>query len=457
LTFREFVSRVNSRYKWYRHCETLADVLERVADGKIKRLMIFLPPRHSKSETVCRLFAAYFLHRYPDRWVGLCSYGAELAFTLSRNARDNYQRVSGELQSNTTAVKHWETGRGGGLWAAGVGGPITGKGWHLGIIDDPIKNAEEAASDTIRSKQKDWYGSTFYTREEPWADEDPHGAMIVIQTRWHEEDLAGYLLSEEAQGDDPERWHIVNLPAIAEKEEERPEFPVTCTVEPDWRKPGEALCPERRPLDKLRKIAERIGDFFFAALFQQRPRPKAGLFFKSEWFGIVPAAPADAERVRYWDTAGADENKGDWTVGLLMARDARGIFYVEDVERGQWMTHPRNQKIKQTAELDEQEYGEVTIYIEQPPGLAKESTDEIVRQLAGFLVYADPVHRDKLGRAEPLKAQCQAGNVKLVKGDWIKRYLAEMTGFPTGKYDDQVDASSGAFNKLVEKRSIKVL
>src|SRR5262245_27046644 len=155
ISFREFVGKVNPRYRWYRHCEALAGVLQRVADGEIKRLMVFMPPRHSKSESVSRLFAAYFLYRYPQKWVGITSYSAELAYTLSRNARENYRKIGGRINEEAQAVKHWETGRGGGLWAAGVGGAMTGKGWGLGLIDDPIKNAEDAASDVIREKQKD--------------------------------------------------------------------------------------------------------------------------------------------------------------------------------------------------------------------------------------------------------------------------------------------------------------
>src|SRR4029077_14941893 len=119
------------------------------------------------------------------------------------------------------AVKHWLTRDGGGLWAAGVGGPATGKGFHLGIVDDPIKDAQEAASSAIRARNKDWYGSVFSTREEP------NGAIVVVQTRWHEDDLSGYLLQLEA--DEPEHWYIVNLPAIADPENTLA-FPPTCTV-----------------------------------------------------------------------------------------------------------------------------------------------------------------------------------------------------------------------------------
>lgn len=408
--------------------------------------MLFVPPRHSKSETISRLFSGYYLRKHPDQWVGLSSYSAELAYVLSRAAQENYIRSGGTVSSGASAVKHWETGHGGGFWAAGVGGPITGKGFHLGIIDDPLKNAEEAASEVIREKQKEWYRSTFYTRAEP------NAAIIGIQTRWHEDDLSGWLLSEEV-GEQPERWHIVNLPAIAEP---GPTYPASCTVEPDWREEGDALCEERYSVERLRQIESRIGEYYWNALFQQRPRPKSGLFFKEEWFEKVGAVPADCQRVRYWDKAGADEGKGDWTVGVLMAKDSNGFFYVEDVVRGQWTAFPRNDKIKATAAKDRELYGNVSIWIEQPPGLAKESTDTIIRQLAGFNVQADPVHRDKLERAEPFKSQCEARNVKLIKADWNAKYMDELTAFPKGKHDDQVDASSGAFNKLANKLTWQV-
>jgi predicted phage terminase large subunit-like protein len=438
LSFRDFVTRVRPQYQWYRHCEVLADVLQQVADGTLKRLMVFCPPRHGKSEAVSRLFTAYFIYRYPAEWVGLCSYSAELAYTLSRNARDNYREAGGMIREDASAVKQWQTPQGGGLWAAGVGGSLTGRGGTLLITDDPLKNAEEAQSEVIREKHKDWYESTFRTRAEP------NAAMVIVQTRWHEDDLSGYLLSSEV--DHPEYWTIVNLPAIAE---EPASFPATCNVLPDWRQEGEALCPERFPRDVLDPLAA-TNDYFFSALYQQRPRPKSGAMFKRQWFEIVGAAPRQAMRVRYFDKAGAEPGKGDYTVGCLMARDAQGIFYIEDVVRGQWSAHARNEIIRQTAQMDKQKYGDsVHTVIEQPPGLAKESTDTVVRMLAGFHVSADKVMKDKVSRAEPFADQCEAQNVKVVAGEYLHAYFQELESFPLGKHDDQVDASSGAFNRLV--------
>ena len=157
LSFRDFITQANPHYKFYPYLDQLIELLQRVADGELSRLMVFMPPRHGKSELVSRLFSAYYLYRHPDRWVALTSYGAELAHTFSRNARDNYTRMGGNLKSDAANIKNWETGRGGGVWASGVGGPAAGKGFNLGIIDDPIKDALEAGSSAIQNRNNDWF------------------------------------------------------------------------------------------------------------------------------------------------------------------------------------------------------------------------------------------------------------------------------------------------------------
>lgn len=439
-SFASFVSRVNPRFVWYPHVRQLAAVLQRVADGELSRLMIFAPPRHGKSELVSRLFAAYYLYRHPARWVGLNSYAAELAYTLSRNARENYTRAGRKLSDTAWAVRHWESGQGGGMWAAGVGGPITGKGFHLGVIDDPVKNAEEAASELVRARQWEWYRSTFYTRQEPDA------AVVVIQTRWHEDDLSGRLLA--AEDEEPERWHVVHLEAV--KSAAAPTYPATVTLEPDGRAPGEALAPARYDADRLARIAARIGDYYFAALYQQRPRAHSGNLFRREWFEVVAAVPAGARLVRYWDKAGT-QGGGAHTAGLLLA-EHRGVYYVADLVMGQWAADERERVIRQTAERDRAAYGHVVIGVEQEPGSGGlESAQATVRNLAGFTVHADRPTGDKVLRAEPIAAQAAAGNVKLVAGTWNGRYLDIVTAFPLGAVRDPVDAQSGAFNLLVRR------
>ncbi len=243
-------------------------LLQDVADGELKRLMVFMPPRHGKSELVSRLFSAYYLHKHPDKWVGLVSYGAELSYTFSRSARDNYLRLGGQLKDDAATIKNWETGKDGGVWATGIGGPITGRGFNLGIIDDPIKNAEEAGSLTIRNRNNEWLDSVFWTRQEP------DNTIIIITTRWNKNDPAGYILSKEDE--DPERWHIVNFQAI---KSDLPAYPKTCTIELDNRKQGKALSPNRYPLEKLKKLRQRLGVYFWNCLYQQNPTVKAGLVY----------------------------------------------------------------------------------------------------------------------------------------------------------------------------------
>lgn len=410
--------------------------------------MVFMPPRHGKSELVSRLFPAYCLYRFPERWTAISSYAADLAYTLSRNARENYTRMGGAISGDASAVKHWETGVGGGLWACGVGGPATGKGFHFGLLDDPIKNAEEAASETIRAKHRDWWASTWYTRCEPDA------ALVVVQTRWDEGDLSGHLLNQEGE-DEPERWHIVSFEAI--KESEPPAFPSTCTLEPDPREVGDPLCPERYPLARLKAIAKRIGQRFFAALFQQRPAPADGVIFKRHYFEgkFVDDSPHDvSKRVRYWDLAGSENETAAETAGVLIARAKDGRRFVEDVISGHWSLAERKAQMLATAIRDRRNYPncEPTIWFERPIGQGgKEMTTDIVRHLDGFSVHADSAILDKVTRAEPFASQCEVGNVWLVKGEWNEPYIEQLAAFPHGRLKDKVDASSGANNKLMRK------
>jgi predicted phage terminase large subunit-like protein len=415
-------------------------VLVRVALGELSRVMIFAPPRHGKSELLSRLFSAYYLSLFPERWVGINSYAADLAYTLSRSARANYSTAGGEVKDDAAAVKHWETTKGGGLWAAGVGGPITGKGFHLGIIDDPLKNAEEAQSEVTAKTQQDWYSSTFYTREEPGA------AIVIMMTRWNEMDLCGWLLSQEAEGEEPERWHVVCFEAI--KEEDPIELPSTCTLESDDREVGQPLCAERYSLEKLKKIAKRVGTYFWNALYRQRPTAREGNLFKlADLSREVGSAPVEARRIRYWDLGGSDSTKADYSVGCLMA-EYEGIYYIEHVERGQLSPKDRNQKMKDTAQSDEEKYGVIPTWIEKVPGLAVEVIDNIVKFMAGFKVHTEMAKKDKETRADPFASQCEAKNVRIVKAPWNVSFRNELTAFPHGANDDQVDAASGAFSKL---------
>jgi predicted phage terminase large subunit-like protein len=435
----------------------LADALDAVVAGELQRLMVFAPPQHGKSELASVRLPACWLGRRPDDPVILCSYAASLAESKSRQARrvvesEEFAALFPGIRTrrDSRAVNHWELdGRRGSLLAVGVGGPVTGHGGLLGIVDDPLENWEQAQSQTIRDKLWEWYRTTFRTRI--WEG----GSIVIVTTRWHEDDLCGRLLAER-RGD----WSVLRLPALAETAAERDRaherlgLP-TGQADPLGREPGEPLCPSRFSRAALEQLRRDVGSLAWAGQYQGVPTAPEGNRFKRAWFPLVDSLPGTAQRVRYWDKAGT-AGGGDYTAGVLLAK-ANGVFYVEDVVRGQWSAHEREQVLLRTARRDAQG-GRVTIWVEAEGGSGgKESAEATVRNLAGFAVKTEHPTGSKEVRAEPFAAQAEAGNVRVVRAGWNADYLDELTAFPNGRHDDQVDASSGAFNKLaVVKRKMDV-
>lgn len=427
--FTRWLEAVTPSFSWHwAHLALTRQYLARVTSGEIDRLMIFEPPRHGKSEMVTIRYPVWQLEREPDKRVIIGAYSQTLANRFSRRSR-SIARERLELNEERGAAEEWETAKGGGFRAVGVGAGVTGMGGHLIVIDDPVKSREEANSEAYRERVWNWYTDDLYTRLEPG------GSIVLIMTRWHEDDLAGRILASEQAGD----WTVLSLPAFAEDND------------PLDRELGAALCPERFDVDALKRIRGVLGHSFYA-LYQQRPQPAEGGMFKRPWFKIIdtpPIAHHYRSFVRYWDKAGTADG-GAYTAGVLIGHRHNGMFYVLDVVRGQWSAGEREQVILQTAHTDLAKWGtSVEVWIEQEPGSGgKESAESTIRNLAGFKVYADRPTGDKTVRAEPYAAQAEAGNVTLVRAQWTPTYLAEITSFPTGTYADQVDASSGAFNKL---------
>lgn len=270
---------IDQKYEITWHVELIAkkleEILARVLEGKSSRLILELPPRHGKSELATVKFPTWVLASHPEIPVIVSSYSAELAEDFGRKARDamrepNYQALSKtRLRADTAAVGKWLTEEGGGYTATGVGGSITGRGFKIGIIDDPIKNREEADSQVYRDKIWNWFTSTFYTRQ------DGNGAIILILTRWHLDDLAGRLIEKQKYdkeaGLKDDGWEVIKFPAIAEKDEE-------------FRKKGEPLWPQRFSLENLENIKNTIGDYDWESLYQQEPISSALQEFKREWF-----------------------------------------------------------------------------------------------------------------------------------------------------------------------------
>jgi predicted phage terminase large subunit-like protein len=297
--FRDFISRAFPGFQFTRFSELLIDLLQQVADGELTRLIVCCPPRHGKSQLVSRLFPAYWVSRHPQLFCAIASYSAELAYAHSREARHYYRLTGHALSKDSAAVGNWLTPQRGGCIAAGVRGPFTGKGYNLGIIDDPYKGPEDAKSALQRERLIDWLKSVWFTRAEPGQSASGAwlpAAQVVVQTRWDHQDMTAWLLAQEVE-ENPEHWTVLNLPAIAEPVAISMQLPQTCTRVPDWRQPGEALCPERVPLEVLKRIRTRLGSYWWNALYQQRPSPAEGLLFRKAWIqNPLPTAPGQARR-----------------------------------------------------------------------------------------------------------------------------------------------------------------
>ena len=435
-SFRSFVTNVNRRYRWYRHDVALANVLQRVADGEIKRLMVFEPPRHGKSELTSRLFPAYFQWLHKIKSVGLTTYSDSLSFGLSRKARDYYRETGRTVSDDASSPREWHTLDGGIMWAVGRGGSITGKGADLLIIDDPIKGKKEANSDNIRKDLLEWYDSDFYTRLEP------DGAVILIQTRWHENDLAGELLAREEH--EPEGWHILNFEAI--KEDKQPEFPETCTLEPDFRHTGEALCPERFPLAKLKRMQNKSPRVFMS-LYQQRPTTAEGIIWKRDWF------PED----RQFDLDDAPESLidvgSDWDTAYTEQEQNAASAYV----RGGW--NPKNQSIYVLdLGFEWYEFPELIKWMKKTPGphfIEKKASGKSARQTLKKLLIAarevDVDGGDKIARTTLATPLAEEKRIYVAKHLILKLLDDERQGilkFPNSKYKDLNDAFVQMINRL---------
>jgi predicted phage terminase large subunit-like protein len=409
------------------HHRVLVDKLEDVANGRTRRLMVFTPPRHGKSLTATTLFPAWFLGRFPDRSIISATYGQDLSDDFGRKVRNTVSdalhqaifprcRLAGDSQSQ----RRFDLTEGGSYYAVGRGGPITGRGASLLLIDDPLKDAEEARSETIRRSLHEWYSSVAYTRLQPGA------AIVLIQTRWHMDDLAGRLLRENAS----EGWEVLSLPAIAETDE-------------SFRKAGEALWPERFPLSTLEQIRQAIGSAAWTSLYQQKPAASEGVVFKREWFRFYREAPAQFRKViQSWDTAFKTGSENDYSVCTTWGVTDIG-YYLLSLWRGR-VEFP---ELKRQVTNQGDAWKPHAIVIED-----KASGQSLIQELkasTAFPVLAIKVDSDKRTRAEAVTPLCEAGKVFLPESaPWLNDYLDELCTFPAGVHDDSVDSTTMALNYL---------
>lgn len=440
LTLKEYIGEVAPHFVWYPHLEADAENLQAVADGELLRYMRFMPPRHGKSELGSRLFSSYYVARHPERWMLLCGHTADLAEGMSENARDYYEWSGRRLRSRK--AKEWKTYRGGGMRAAGIRSKrLTGKGFDCGHIDDPIADALEAASDRILQRHREWYDSTFLTRAEPGA------AIMVTMTRWRYNDLAGYILKQEKE--EPEHWHILRYEAIRTQIPVEKDLPKTCTVEPDTRQPGEALCVERYDAELLRKIERRLKATgmarYWAALYQQRPGAEEGNIWKRTYFPkwqTFSVAPAGLFSMGYdWDLAYTEKEENAASAFIKAARDADGNVYVLDLGF-KWLEFP--ELIAWMKSLGGPHYIE-----DKGPGKSAKQTLARSQVLAIEVPVAGGL--DKIARTRLVSPIAAAGRI-FVHERIITRLLDDeeqgILKFPTGPHADLNDAFTQMLNRL---------
>jgi predicted phage terminase large subunit-like protein len=401
------------------HIRILISRLEAVERGEIKRLIIAIPPRHGKSYTTTELFPAWFLGRKPDRYVISAACTQELADRFGRSVRNvmidpRYAAIfpGAQLSQDSAAVSRFSTQAGGEYFGIGRGGAVVGRGADLMVIDDPLRDAQEAASANIRSQLHQWFSEVAYTRLQPGA------SIVIISTRWHQDDLAGWLMREHAD----EGWRVLSLPAIAERDE-------------GWRQEGSVLWPERYPAETLRQIRAQIGGAAFAAQYEQRPTPEEGAVFKREWWRTYSDVPREFQRtVQAWDTAFKTGEQNDYSACVTIGETETG-FHLLHVARDRWEFPDLKRKV---CEFGEHWQPSALIIEDAASG---QSLAQELRRETSLPVIAVPADRDKIARAHAVSGLVESGRVLLpTAAGWLDDFLDEVTVFPNARHDDMVDA-----------------
>lgn len=388
-----------------------------------------VPPRHGKTETILHSIV-WRLLQDPTAQIGYCTYEANLAYSKSRKMRELFERAGGKLKKGSAGVHEWQTEQGGGLIATGVGGPLTGRGVTLLVIDDALKNREEAESPVIRQKHWDWFTSTALTRLEPG------GSVLVNMTRWHDDDLVGRI-----QEEFPE-WLGIYMPAVAE------------IPQPDGSLRRQALWPERWPLDELDKRRRIVGEYDWSALYQGQPKPKGGRLFGSvaRYKHSLITAEKPFKIIIGADPAATEKTTSDYSAAVVMA--VSGQFgtvdfkadvlevYRKQVSVPEFVSRLRDLSVKWGAPLA----------VECVGGF--KAVPDMLKRLDPRLrvIEAPMMTSDKFTRSLPVSAAWNDGRVRIpedpTEHPWLSDFLTEVekfTGVKDAK-DDQVDALAHAFN-----------
>ena len=431
-----------------RHHQLLCKKLEDVADGKIRRLMIFMPPGHAKSTYASLLFIAWFLGRLKKPEYGHstavihASHTQDLSATWGRRIRNMHYApewpFDSKILEDSKAAHQWSTTNACEYLAAGVGTAIQGRRADLAVIDDPIASYEDSQSELVRKKLWEWYTTDLHTRLKPDA------RIILIQTRWHEEDLAGRILPEGwgnqsgiVEGRDGHTWEVISLPAIAEENDAL------------GRAPGEALWPNWFPLDRL-EIEKRQSDVKWSALYQQRPSPAEGGYFQREWLEFYQVQPPTESLRIYGASDYAVTKDGDYTVHGVAGVDKDNNLYILDWWREKADT---SKWIDAWAHLVGR--WRPIEWAEEMGQIQKSVGPFIMKRCEELGIYTFrqqySTAKDKQTKAQAIRGRLSQGKVFLPsEAPWVHDLISEMMVFPNAAYDDQVDVLS-LFGRMLDK------
>lgn len=441
-----------------RHIEELIKALHRIERGEIDRLLVLMPPRHSKSVTVSQFFPAWYLGRHPDRDIICASYGQDLANDFGLKVRnliaDPMHRTifpKSVLSSDSAAKDQFGLTGGGRYWAVGRGSATTGRGAHCFIIDDPIKDQVEAQSETLRRQLHEWFSSVVYTRLQ-----DPGGAVIITETLWHEDDLAGRQMRDHMD----DGWVVVRMPAIAQQDE-------------GWRKEGEALWPEKFPLERLRRIQRQLTTEQWMSLYQQQSVADEGTIFKLQWLEdcyldpgreLTPTKAAGLTKYITVDPATSKRRGSDYTTMWVLGLGADRCVYVLDALRDKLTTPAEradalfrlHRKWRPVNRVLYEEYGlmgDVAYIRERQSGTdgrapysfritpvgGKLQKNERIKQLEPFF------REGRIKMPRRLDGMSEGKRVDLIQDAFVPEYKA----FPAAAHDDMLDAFARIVNDHV--------
>lgn len=436
-----FTSRMYPGYVPSRFHRMIAEHLEAIARGDIRFLSISMPPRHGKSLLASVHFPAWFLGNYPDKRLIGCSYTAALANRFSRQARNilsDQRSPFPEVKPAKDAqnVTSWDiAGHLGGYVSAGVGGSITGMGAHVLLIDDPVKSAEEADSEVRRETAWEWLTGTAITRLEP------AGAVVMIGTRWHEDDLIGRALNMEGAD-----WTVINLPAQAEE------------ADALGRAAGDYLWPERFGDAEYAAMRQRVGERNWQALYQQRPTAAEGGMFKRPWWRYYDTLPDLTEVVITVDSAFKTGVGADFTAVAVWGHDGAGSYYLIDCieERVEfpelirlceatWEAHRWRARTVPLL-IEDKASGQSAIQVLKRP---ERRADGTIRPALPVIPFKVTAGESKEARAESVSPVVEAGRAFLpARATWRERFIDQHANFPLAAHDDMVDTTSMGLIRL---------